>query len=93
MAAAVVIGIEPTWTNRVADGIAQSGKPVARLALEGRGDLAVVAEGARHAARFLQDASETHRTPVERSEILLSIKCGSRTPPAGSAPTPQRRCR
>ena len=88
VAAAVVIGIEPTWANRVADGIAESGKPVARLALEGRGDLAVVTEGARHAARFLQDASESHRTPVERSEILLSIKCGESDTTSGIGANP-----
>jgi len=88
VAAVVVIGIEPTWASRVADGIAESGKTVACLSLEGRGDLAVVTEGARHAARFLQDASEGHRTPVERSEILLSIKCGESDTTSGIGANP-----
>ncbi len=33
VAAAVVIGIEPGWTNRVVDGIANTGKPVAGFAI------------------------------------------------------------
>ena len=88
VAAVVVIGIEPTWTDRVADGIAATGKPVARLAIERHGDLATVAEGARHAARLLQDASENRREPIERSELLISIKCGESDTTSGLAANP-----
>src|SRR3972149_1197956 len=35
VAAVVVIGIEPNWTQRVADGIAKTGKPVGAFAIEG----------------------------------------------------------
>ena len=89
VAAAVVIGIEPNWTNRVADGIAATGKPVARLSIEGHGDLETITEGARHAARLLQDAAEITREPVERSEVMISIKCGESdtTSGLGSCPT------
>ena len=34
VAAVVVVGIEPSWTDRVADGIEVTGKPVARLSIE-----------------------------------------------------------
>ena len=37
VAAVVVIGIEPNWTRRVADGIAATGKPVAGLLHRGQG--------------------------------------------------------
>ncbi|MHB1712334.1 MAG: UxaA family hydrolase [Acidimicrobiales bacterium] len=89
VAAAVVVGIEPAWTDRVADGIAKTGKPVARLSIERHGDLATIAEGARQAARLLQDASEIHRVPVERHEVMMSIKCGESdtTSGLGSCPT------
>src|ERR1700727_1857952 len=33
VAAVVVIGIEPSWTSRVVDGIATTGKPVVGLAI------------------------------------------------------------
>src|SRR5262249_32940334 len=76
VAAAVVIGIEPNWTNRVVEGIAKTGKPVVGIAIEGKGDLRVIEEASRIAQQFLQDAWELTREPVERSEIMLSIKCG-----------------
>lgn len=88
VAAAVVVGIEPTWTDRVADGIADCGTPVVRLAIERHGDLSVVAEGARHAARLLQEASEVRREPAERAEIVLSIKCGESDTTSGLGANP-----
>lgn len=76
VAAVVVVGIEPNWTNRVAEGVAKTGKPVHALSIEGRGDLNVIEEAARVAKTFLHDASELVREPVERSEVLLTMKDG-----------------
>lgn len=89
VAGALVVGIEPTWTDKVADGIAESKKPVERLSIERYGDLEVIAKGARIAAKMMQDASEIQRSPVERSEIMMSIKCGESdtTSGLGSCPT------
>ena len=89
VAAVVVVGIEPSWTDRVADGIAVTGKPVVRLSIERYGDINTIAAGAREAARLLQDASEIQRVPVERHEVMLSIKCGESdtTSGLGSCPT------
>ena len=44
VAAVVVIGIEPGWTQRVVDGIAATGKPVSGFSIEGCGDIATVAK-------------------------------------------------
>lgn len=89
VAGVVVIGIEPDWTQRVADGIATSGKPVAAFSIERQGDLRTLEVAARTAAGMLQDASEQQRVPVERGEVLLSIKCGESdtTSGLGSCPT------
>jgi (2R)-sulfolactate sulfo-lyase subunit beta len=89
VASVVVIGIEPTWTERVTEGIAKTGKPVQGFAIERNGDLQTVQRAARVAARFLQDDSDRGREPVERGEILLSIKCGESdtTSGLGSCPT------
>lgn len=76
VAAVVVIGIEPNWTNRIVEGIAKTGKPVEGLSIEGRGDLKVIEQCARVAQRFLQEASELQREPVDRSEIILTTKDG-----------------
>jgi (2R)-sulfolactate sulfo-lyase subunit beta len=89
VASVVVIGIEPNWTGRVVDGIAKTGKKVAGFSIERNGDLNTVASAARTAARFLQDDSEWRREPVDRREIMLSIKCGESdtTSGLGSCPT------
>src|SRR3954468_10625525 len=58
VAAVVVIGIEPGWTQRIVDGIKETGKPVAGFSIEGKGDIKCAAEAAYTAQKFLQDASE-----------------------------------
>src|SRR5438309_10363539 len=57
VAAVVVIGIEPGWTQRIVDGIAKTGKPVAGFALERRGDIRTGAEASYTAKKFGQQAS------------------------------------
>ncbi|MGH3656267.1 MAG: UxaA family hydrolase [Micromonosporaceae bacterium] len=89
VAAAIVIGIEPNWTARVVDGIAKTGKPVTGFAIEGTGDLRVIEKASRVAQRYLQNASELVREPVEIADLMLSIKCGESdtTSGLGSCPT------
>ena len=89
VAAAVVIGIEPAWTSRVAEGIASTGKAVEAFSIEGHGDLRVLERAARVLARFVQDASECVREPAEPGELMMSIKCGESdtTSGLGSCPT------
>ena len=41
VAACIVIGIEPGWTQKIVEGIAATGKPVAGFWIEGNGDIAV----------------------------------------------------
>ncbi|MED0717530.1 UxaA family hydrolase [Aeribacillus composti] len=89
VAAVVVIGIEPNWTNRIVEEVQKTGKPVAGFSIERYGDLSTIEKAARTAQKFLQDASEIRREPVELSEILVSIKCGESdtTTGLGSCPT------
>jgi (2R)-sulfolactate sulfo-lyase subunit beta len=88
VAAAVVIGIEPKWTQRLADGIAKTGKPVEAFSIEGAGDLRTVERAARAAKAFMQDASELQREPVEPKDLVLSIKCGESDTTLGIAGNP-----
>src|SRR5256714_3641815 len=74
VAAAVVIGIEPGWTQRIVDGIAKTGKPVEGFAIERRGDLQTATDAARVAQRFLQDASEIQRSECGFEELYISVK-------------------
>src|SRR5437868_9307213 len=49
VAACVVIGIEPGWTNHVVQGIAKTGKPVAGFSIEENGDISTIAAASRKA--------------------------------------------
>ncbi|WP_408011134.1 UxaA family hydrolase [Pseudalkalibacillus sp. A8] len=89
VAAVVVIGIEDNWTRKVADGIAQTGKPVSHFYIERNGDLETVRKASWKAKEYVQWASELQREPVELSELTVSIKCGESdtTTGMGSCPT------
>jgi len=88
VAAAVVIGIEPNWTRRLADGIAETGKPVAWFAIERNGDLSTIEKASRKAKEFVHYASELRREEVDLSEIVVSIKCGESDTTSGLAANP-----
>ena len=76
IAACVVIGIEPGWTQRIVDGIAKTGKPVAGFSIEGQGDIATVAQASRKAKEFVQWATELQRTECDFNDLYISVKCG-----------------
>ncbi len=88
VAAAVVIGTEPDWTQRVADGIAQTGKPVAAFAVEGYGDFKIIETASRTAKEFVHLASELRREPISFSKPTYSIKCGESNTYSGFASNP-----
>lgn len=89
VAAVVVIGIEENWTNIISDGIAKTGKPVARFSIERVGDLETIRRASWKAKEFVQWASELQRVPVELKDLTVSIKCGESdtTTGLGSCPT------
>jgi len=88
VAAAVIIGIEPGWTERVVKGIAATGKPAAGFAIEGNGDIATIAGASRKAQEFVQAASERQREPCALKELFVSTKCGESDTTSGLASCP-----
>lgn len=89
VAAVVVICIEDKWAQRIAEGIAATGKPVATFSIEGRGDFETVRQASWKAKELVQWASELRREPVDLGELVVSIKCGESdtTTGLGSCPT------
>ncbi len=75
VAAAVVIGMEPDWLDRIASGIEATGKPVARFVIGQSGDLATTEKAARKAQEFVYHASEIKTQTVSLADIVLSTKC------------------
>lgn len=88
VAAAIVLGIEPNWTARVADGIAASGKPVVSLHIEGSGDLRTIERAAREGMRLLQDASMLAREQLPLADLVVSAKCGESDTTSGLGSNP-----
>jgi len=88
VAAAIVIGIEPKWTQRVVDGIAAAGKPVAGYSIEEHGDLETAAVAGRKAQEFVQWATELQREEVPLEELWIAAKCGESDTTSGLASNP-----
>jgi (2R)-sulfolactate sulfo-lyase subunit beta len=88
VAAAVVIGIEPEWTERIVSGIAQTGKRVKGFAIERHGDLNTIAAASRQAKEYLQWATELPKTECSLEELYISIKCGESDTTSGLASNP-----
>jgi (2R)-sulfolactate sulfo-lyase subunit beta len=89
VAAVIVIGIEPGWTKRIVDGIAETGKPVAGFSIEQNGDLKTIMDASRKAKEFVHYATELQREECSVSELWVSTKCGESdtTTGLGSCPT------
>lgn len=88
VAAVVVIGIEPEWTQRIVDGIAKTGKPVAGFSIERHGEFKTVEMASWKAKEYVHWASELRREPVDLKEIWVSVKCGESDTTSGLASNP-----
>ncbi len=88
VAAVVVIGIEPEWTNIIVDGIAETGKPVTGFSIERHGDIKTVEMASWKAKEYMHWASERKREACDLSEIWVSTKCGESDTTSGLASNP-----
>ena len=88
VAAVVVIGIEPVWTQRIVDGIAKTGKPVAGFAIEKNGDFSTICAASRQAKEFMHMTTDYQRVPCNLSELWVSTKCGESDTTSGIASNP-----
>ncbi|HEX9875704.1 MAG TPA: UxaA family hydrolase [Gammaproteobacteria bacterium] len=88
VAACVVIGIEPGWTQQVVDGIAATGKPVAGFSIEQHGDIATIARASYKAKEFVHATSGLLREECDVSELWVAAKCGESDTTTGLASCP-----
>lgn len=88
VAAVIVVGIEPSWTNVVVEGIAKTGKPVEGYWIEQHGDINTIAAVSRKAKELVQWASELPREPIEVADLWVSTKCGESDTTTGLASCP-----
>jgi (2R)-sulfolactate sulfo-lyase subunit beta len=88
VAAVVVIGIEEGWTQKVADGIAATGKPVKSYSIELHGDHDTIMRASKGARELVQWASELQRESCPISELWVSTKCGESDTTSGCGANP-----
>jgi len=88
VAAVVVIGIEPGWTDKIVQGIAETGKPVKGFSIERHGDINAIAQASRQAKEYMHWASELQRTECSLDELYVSTKCGESDTTSGLASNP-----
>lgn len=88
VAACIVIGIEPGWTQKIVAGIARTGKPVAGFSIEGNGDIATVAAASRKAKEFVHFASAKVRVECPLTDVWIAAKCGESDTTTGLASCP-----
>ncbi len=88
VAACIVIGIEPQWTEQIVAGIARTGKPVAGFAIEGTGDIATISAAARKAKEFVHLASAQVRQECPLTDLWIAAKCGESDTTTGLASCP-----
>jgi (2R)-sulfolactate sulfo-lyase subunit beta len=88
VAAVIVIGIEPNWTDYIANKIAETGKPVAGFSIERSGDLKTIEIASWKAKEFVHYASALPRVPVDWKEFWVSTKCGESDTTSGLASNP-----
>jgi (2R)-sulfolactate sulfo-lyase subunit beta len=88
VAAVVVIGIEPDWTNRIVEGIAATGKPVKGFSIERSGDIQTIAMASRQAKEYVHWATELQKSECSLNELYVSVKCGESDTTSGLASNP-----
>ena len=88
IAAAIIIGIEPKWTDRIVKEIKKTGKPVAGFSIERFGDLKTIEMASRKAKEFVQYATELRREPFPVKKLCMSTKCGESDTTTGLASCP-----
>ena len=88
VAAVIVIGIEPKWTKKIVDAIAETGKPVEGFHIERSGDIQTIMKASKKAQEFSMWASEKQREECPMSDLWISVKCGESDTTSGLAANP-----
>ena len=88
-AVVVSLGCESVSVDRVAEGIAASGRPVAVVSLHKLGGYtAAVAAGVAATRAMARTLAASRRAPCDGAELVLGLKCGSSDTTSGLASNP-----
>lgn len=83
------LGCETHQARSIADEIRKTGKPVEVISIQDHGGtLTTIAEGARIAARMVQEASAQTRVECDLSELVVGTECGGSDACSGLSANP-----
>ncbi|MEO0912795.1 MAG: UxaA family hydrolase [Pseudomonadota bacterium] len=88
VAAVVVIGIEPEWTQVIVDGIAKTGKPVTGFSIEQKGDFETIRQASWQAKEYVHWATELPKEECPLTDLWVSTKCGESDTTTGLSSCP-----
>lgn len=89
IAAVLVVSLEKVSAKKIADGIAQSKKPVQYLAVQDAGgSTEAVYQGTKIAMDMMIKASEQQREEFPLSKLILGVECGGSDTTSGIASNP-----
>ena len=89
LAGVVVVGLERTSTDTVAERISNSGKPVETVIVqEVGGSVAATAEATRKASRMVIEASRQVRREMPESMLTVGVECGGSDTSSGLVSNP-----
>ena len=84
----VSLGCEGS-ADHIVDGIAASGKPVAKVVIQELGGVgAAFAEGLRLARQMAEDASRINPEEVDDAQLMIGVKCGASDTTSGLGANP-----
>lgn len=85
----VSLGCESVLADEIAEGIAESGKPVEKIVIQKVGGATVaLAQGSRLVQKMVADASKIKREKFPESELVLGVKCGASDTTSGLVANP-----
>lgn len=85
----VSLGCESVLVDKIADGIAESGKPVDKVVLQKAGGAtSAVNQGTRIVKAMMTEASGVKREEFPDSEMVLGVKCGASDTTSGLVSNP-----
>jgi len=89
IAAVLVVSLEKVSAQKVAEGIAKSGKPVSWISVQDvGGSVEALAQGIRTLIPLVQDATAHRPERVSLSELTLGVECGGTDTTSGIASNP-----
>lgn len=85
----ISLGCESVSADKIVEGIAKSGKYVAKIVIQKvGGSTAAIEQGSQLAQRIADEAAKQGKEQFDKSELIMGVKCGASDTTSGLAANP-----